>query len=97
MYMSTDRPDIQYVVNELSGAMSKPTQRSWEAAKDLVRYLIRTKGYALFFDREVNNCDDVVVMTDSDWATDRQSRTSKSASHIYVGNCLLYSFTPYKL
>ena len=93
MYMSTDRPDIQYVVNELSGAMSKPTQRSWEAAKDLVRYLIRTKGYALFFDREVNNCDDVVVMTDSDWATDRQSRRSKSASHIYVGNCLLYSFT----
>ena len=32
-------------------------------------------------------------MTDSDWATDRQSRKSKSAVHIYVGNCLLYSFT----
>eukprot|EP00435_Cladocopium_sp_Y103_P019977 s1163_g4.t2 len=32
MYMSTDCPDIQYVVNELSGVMSKPTQRSWEAA-----------------------------------------------------------------
>eukprot|EP00435_Cladocopium_sp_Y103_P020535 s1163_g5.t1 len=32
-------------------------------------------------------------MTDSDWATDRQSRRSKSASHVYVGNCLLYSFT----
>ena len=93
MYISTDRPDIQYVVNELSGIMSKPTQRSWEAAKHLVRYLIKTKGYALFFDRSVENCDDVVVMTDSDWATDRQSRKSKSAVHIYVGNCLLYSFT----
>lgn len=49
MYMSTDRPDIQYTVNELSSLMSKPTQRGWESAKHLVRYLLKTKDYALFF------------------------------------------------
>lgn len=32
-------------------------------------------------------------MTDSDWATDQQNRKSKSAVHIYVGDCLLYSYT----
>lgn len=93
MYVSADRPDVQYVVNELSGLMSRPTLRAWEAAKHLVRYLIRTKDYALFFDKGTDNCDHITVMTDSDWATDRQSRKSKSAVHIYAGNCLLYSFT----
>ena len=87
--MSTDRPDIQYTVNELSSLMSRPTQRGWESAKHLVRYLLKTKDYALFFGREAENCDDVVTMTDSDWATDQ----SKSAVHIYVGDCLLYSYT----
>ena len=46
-----------------------------------------------FFGREAENCDDVVIMTDSDWATDQQNRKSKSAVHIYVGDCLLYSYT----
>ena len=49
MYMSTDRPDIQYTVNELSSLMSKPTQRGWESAKHLVRYLLKTKDYMLCF------------------------------------------------
>ena len=93
MYMSTDRPDIQYTVNVLSSLMSKPTQRGWESAKHLVKYLLKTKGYALFFGREAENCDDVIIMTDSDWATDQQNRKSKSAVRIYVGDCLLYSYT----
>ena len=93
LYMSTDRPDIQYTVNELSSLMSKPTARGWEAVKHLVRYLLKTKDYALFFGRSSENCDDVLIMTDSDWAADQQNRKSKSAVHIYVGDCLLYSYT----
>ena len=37
MHVSADRPDVQ-----LSGSMSRPTLRAWEAAKHLVRYFIRT-------------------------------------------------------
>ena len=48
MYMSTDRPDIQYTVNELSSLMSRPTQRGWESAKHLVRYLLK-KGLCFVF------------------------------------------------
>ena len=93
LYMSTDRPDIQYTVNELSSLMSKPTARGWEAVKHLVRYLLKTRNYALFFGRSSESCDDVLIMTDSDWAADQQNRKSKSAVHIYVGDCLLYSYT----
>ncbi len=73
--------------------MSKPIQRGWESAKHLVRYLLKTEDYALFFGREGDNCDDVTIMTDSDWAIDQQNRKSKSAVHIYVVDCLLYSYT----
>ena len=93
MYVSTDRPDVQYAVNELAMCMSSPTERALEGAKHLTRYMLGTRDMALLFTRELEGCDDVVVMTDSDWAKDPQTRKSRSAAHIYVGDCLLYSFT----
>ena len=79
MYMSTDRPDIQHTVNELACLMSKPTKRAAEAMKHLCRYLLHTKDYGLLFSRDLTGCDDVTVMTDSDWATDVATRKSRSA------------------
>ena len=70
MYMSTDRPDIQYGVNELAMCMACPTIRSMEGARHMVRYILGTKDLGLFFDQDLEGCDDVVVMTDSDWAKD---------------------------
>ena len=93
MYVSTDRPDVQYAVNELAMCMACPTARALEGAKHLTRYLLGTRHMALLFTRTLEGCDDVVVMTDSDWAKDPQTRKSRSAAHVYVGDCLLYSFT----
>ena len=93
MYMSTDRPDIQYATNELAMCMASPTERAMEGAKHVVRYLLGTRDLQLFFPRDMKDADDVYVMTDSDWAKDNVSRKSRSAGHIYVGRCLLYSFT----
>ena len=93
MYVSTDRPDRQHTVNELACLMSKPTVRGAEAMKHLCRYLLHTKDYGLMFSRDLQGCDYVTVMTDSDWATDVATRKSRSAVHIYVGDSLLYSFT----
>ena len=73
--------------------MSKPTVRGAEAMKHLCRYLLHTKDYGLMFSRDLQGCDYVTVMTDSDWATDVATRKSRSAVHIYVGYSLLYSFT----
>ena len=61
--------------------------------KHLVRYLLKTKDYALFFGRSSESCGDVLLMTDSDWAAGQQNRKSKSATRIHVGDCLLYSYT----
>ena len=93
MYMSTDRPDIQYATNELAMCMATPTERAMEGAKHVVRYLLGTRDLKLFFPRDRRDADDVFVMIDSDWAKDNVSRKSRSAGHIYVGGCLLYSFT----
>ena len=84
MYMSTDRPDIQYGVNELAMCMACPTIRSMEGARHMVRYILGTKDLGLFFDQDLEGCDDVVVMTDSDWAKDPVTRKSRTAAHIYM-------------
>ena len=69
--------------------MASPTVRSVEEAKHLVRYMLGTRDMALFFDRDFEDADDLVVMTDSDWAEDPVTRKARTA----VGKCLLYSFT----
>lgn len=48
MYMSTDRPDIQYATNELAMCMATPTERAMEGAKHVVRYLLGARDLKLF-------------------------------------------------
>ena len=38
MYLVNTRPDICYVVNQLSQAMFKPTKIFWKAGKHVLRY-----------------------------------------------------------
>ena len=54
-----------------------------EGARHMVRYILGTKDLGLFFDRDLEGCDDVVVMTDSDWAKDPVTRKSRTAAHIW--------------
>ena len=93
MYLASDRPDIQFTVNELAGMMSKPTKETLEVAKHLTRYLLKTREYGLFFTRSWNDSDDLVVWSDSDWAGDKKTRKSRTAAHLMWGGCLLYSYT----
>ena len=93
MYLASDRPDIQFTVNELAGMMSKPTKETLEVAKHLTRYFLKTREYGLFFTRSWNDSDDLVVWSDSDWAGDKQTRKSRTAAHLMWGGCLLYSYT----
>ena len=43
------RPDIAYVVGVLSRFTSKPSKDHWLAIKQVMRYLIGTKSYGLFY------------------------------------------------
>ena len=43
------RPNIAYVVGVLSRFISKPSQDHWLAIERVMRYLIGTKNYGLFY------------------------------------------------
>ncbi|KAL6327727.1 hypothetical protein AAG906_024696 [Vitis piasezkii] len=45
------RPDIAYIVGMLGRYLSNPGMDHWRAAKRVMRYLQRTKGYMLTYRR----------------------------------------------
>ncbi|XP_038970582.1 secreted RxLR effector protein 161-like [Phoenix dactylifera] len=60
------RPDIAYAVSVLSRFQSNPGQEHWKAAKKVMRYLKKTEGYMLTFQR-IDHLE-VVGYSDSDFA-----------------------------
>jgi hypothetical protein len=49
MYLVNTRPDICYVVNQLSQVMVKPTKLFWKVGKHVLRYLKGTSEYGLWY------------------------------------------------
>jgi hypothetical protein len=74
MYLVKTRPDIFYVVNQLSQAMVNPTKIFWKVCKHVLRYLKGTYEYGLWY-RQMNEVK-FHGFTDADWAgnpTDRKN------------------------
>ena len=74
MYLVNTRPDICYVVNQLSQAMVKPTKLFLKAGKHVLRYLRGTSEYGLWY-RQTYEVK-LHGFIDADWAgnpTDRKS------------------------
>ena len=74
MYLVNTRPDICYVVNQLSQATVKPTMLFWKEGKHVLRYLRGTSGYGLWY----RQSDEVKLhgFMNADWVgspTDRKS------------------------
>jgi hypothetical protein len=74
MHLVNTRPDIFYVVNQLSQVMVKPTKLFWKVGKHVLRYPKGTSKYGLWY----RQTDEVKLhgFTDVDWAgnpTDRKS------------------------
>ena len=104
MYLANDLPHCQYVIRHLSTYSSKPTTKSMTVLRHLVAYLAchsdisislkwagRCSGiYHAYPD--IAQCDNVLeIFTDSDWASDRNTRRSVSCCVMLLGSCLLYS------
>lgn len=76
LYLSQGtRPDIAYIVNQLSRFNNKPTAQHWMAAKRVLRYLRGTQNLKLTFKK--NNAN-IVGYCDADWASDTEDRRSCS-------------------
>ena len=80
LYLSVyTRPDISHAVGILSRFMACPTDKHWEAAKHILRYLKGTKHLGLRFsggapsNQGVYTCE---MFTDADFAADLDKRRS---------------------
>jgi len=62
------RPDILYVVNQLSRFLDKPDESHWKAAKHVLRYLKGTIDLRLTFLKNSNS--DIIGDSDADWSGD---------------------------
>ena len=76
MYLVNTRPDLCFVVNQLSQAMVQPTKLFWKAAKHVLRYLRGTSQYGLWYRRTEGV--KLQGFTDADWAGSPSDRKSTS-------------------
>ena len=75
------RPDIAFIVGVLGRFQANPGESHWVAAKKVLRYLQRTKGYMLVYGRDEKL--ELVGYTDSDLAGDVDDRKS-TGSYVFM-------------
>ena len=69
LYISPDRPDVQYVAQGLAGFMQQPTKKSWQAMQHVSSYLLGTMNEGILFEhgpkgRSMLNDDDNIYEWD---------------------------------
>ncbi|XP_019098377.1 PREDICTED: uncharacterized protein LOC109131664 [Camelina sativa] len=82
-YLSFTRPDIAFVVNRLSKFMHKPTDKHWQAAKHVLRYLAGTKSHGIFL--RSDGTLTIHAFSDADWGRAHNTYISTNAYIIYFG------------
>eukprot|EP00873_Tetraselmis_striata_P019702 jgi/Tetstr1/439966/TSEL_003032.t1 len=73
------RPDIAFVVGRLCAYMASPTERHWQIAVSVLRYLKGTPNHGLIFQKQPDNeAPDFLFFVDADWATFVPRRSSST-------------------
>jgi Reverse transcriptase (RNA-dependent DNA polymerase)/gag-polypeptide of LTR copia-type/Integrase core domain/GAG-pre-integrase domain/Domain of unknown function (DUF4219) len=72
------RPDIQHAVSTVAKYCSEPNQSHLTAAKRILRYLKKTKEFALWYHCSDGRSDQIVGFADADYAGDSDDRHSTS-------------------
>ena len=91
MYLAgMTRPDLSNAVRELGRRASSPCMRHWRALQHVARYLAGTLTISIMYPRNINsNLQDTLIgYSDSDWATDTETRRS------VTGYILLFDGSP---
>eukprot|EP00873_Tetraselmis_striata_P007951 jgi/Tetstr1/428215/TSEL_018256.t1 len=74
------RPDIAFVVGRLCTYMASPTERHWQIAISVLRYLKGTPSHSLIFRKQLDNeAPDFVFFVDVDWASFMPKRRSTTS------------------
>jgi len=76
LYATQTHPDIQFSVNLIAQFSGNPGISHLKAAKRMLRYLKGTQEFSLVLGCQGRDAVDIVRWTDSDWASDVDSRHS---------------------
>ena len=88
LYLSLDRPTIQFAVSQIATGMAKPTYMHMFQLKRLGRHLLKYPTEIWVFELQ-DEPSTFFVYSDSDWATCKSSRKSMSAYSLRYGKHLL--------
>ena len=107
MYISGERPDAQHAIQCLARSTSKPTEMAMKNAEHVVSYLFGTSGYGVMMDsrkrgqsvmdvrseEEATEATEhlIEVVTDADYAGNKNDRRSTSSFQIFVDGNLVES------
>eukprot|EP00435_Cladocopium_sp_Y103_P034780 s2111_g9.t1 len=95
LYLASDLPRCQHSVRHLATYSTQPTAKSLTVLKHLASYLSGHEDRNVGVIHNYPNAEPgetiMEIYTDSDWASDKQTRRSISCSTIFVGGCLLFA------
>ena len=81
------RPDILYAVIYLARFSSCYDNTHFVAAKRIVRYLMSTLSTKLTYHKQEDKEINLIVYSDSDWASDKNDRKSFAGNVVYLNKC----------
>ncbi|MDA8582616.1 Ty1/Copia family ribonuclease HI [bacterium] len=84
-YLSADRPDLMYAVQELCRGMAKPTRLHWHKLKRLGRCLVDHSRTLMKYEWQGDE-PDIAGYSDSDWAGCRVTGKSTSGGPLMIGS-----------
>ena len=92
-FITRFRPDAHYTIKEIGRNAHKPTEAPMKKVRRCVRYLSGTPEVGMRFPTNDGKIDKMIILSDSDWAKDRQFRKSTSCGVIVINDCLMYSYS----
>jgi hypothetical protein len=87
IYLTTTRPDISYVVHQVSQFMSSPQHLHLAAVRRIIRYLRGSPTRGLFF--PTDSSLQLVAYSDADWAGCPDTRRSTTSWCMFLGDALI--------
>ena len=87
LYVTMTRPDITFVLQQLSQHVSAPREAHWDAALYLLRYLKLSPSTAIFISS--NNDLNLSAYCDVDWASCSETRRSLTGCSIFLGQTIV--------
>jgi hypothetical protein len=87
LYLTATRPDIMYAARLVSRFMESPKDSHWKMAKRILRYVVGTLNFGLWYTK--SNSNQLSGYTDSDFAGSLDDRKSTYGHVFQLGTNLV--------